>query len=200
LARYLGSIRKLARNSGGTLDGYPKTIGMKRSYPSGQHGQGRKKKSEYALQLLEKQKVKRTYGVLEKQFARYYDYATRKKGVTGTVLLQRLESRLDNVVYRAGFAWSRPQARQMVTHAHFLVNGHKVDIPSIILKPGDVVTVRERSKGLVKETVARFAASNVPHWVTADATELTFRINQLPEREDMDQSFNEQLIIEFYSR
>lgn len=199
MARYRKSIRKLARNSGGTLDGYPKTQGMRRTYPSGQHGQARKKKSEFALQLLEKQKVKRTYGVQEKQFSRYYKYAVARPGVTGTVLLQRLETRLDNIVYRGGLAYSRPQARQMVSHGHLLVNGQKVDIPSYIVKPGDVVTVRERSKEFVS---TQFASSTIEpsSWLTVDSTAPSVKLMAVPEREELDQSINEQLIIEFYSR
>jgi small subunit ribosomal protein S4 len=199
LARYRQSIRKLARNSGGTLDGYPKTQGMKRSYPSGQHGQARKKKSEFAIQLLEKQKVKRTYGVLEKQFSRYYKYAVARPGVTGTVLLQRLESRLDNIVYRGGFGYSRPQARQLISHGHVLVNGQKVDIPSYIMKPGDVITVRERSKEFVNQQIASFNAP-IPSWLEVDNNVPSIKFMAVPEREEMDQSINEQLIIEFYSR
>ncbi len=199
MARYRESTRKLARNSGGALDGYPKTQNMRRSYPSGQHGQGRKKKSEYALQLLEKQKVKRTYGVLEKPFARYYKYAVGRQGVTGTILLQRLESRLDNIVYRAGFGYSRPQARQMVSHGHFLLNGKKVDIPSMLLKPGDVVTVREKSKAYIK-LIAESFVGEIPSWLESDNNTLTAKYMAIPAREEMDQSINEQLIIEFYSR
>lgn len=199
MARYRQSIRKLARNSGGTLDGYPKTQGMKRSYPSGQHGQARKKKSEFAIQLLEKQKVKRTYGVLEKQFSRYYKYAVARPGVTGTVLLQRLESRLDNIVYRGGFGYSRPQARQLISHGHVLVNGQKVDIPSYIMKPGDVITVRERSKEFVNQQIASFNAP-IPSWLEVDNNVPSIKFMAVPEREEMDQSINEQLIIEFYSR
>lgn len=199
MARYRESVRKLARNSGGTLDGYPKTQGMRRSYPSGQHGQARKKKSEFALQLMEKQKVKRTYGVLEKQFSKYYKFAVSKKGVTGTILLQRLESRLDNIVYRGGFGYSRPQARQLVSHGHLLVNGQKVDIPSYILKPGDVITVRERSKAFVKTQMAAFTAP-LPSWLEVDNNVPSIKYMAIPQREEMDQSINEQLIIEFYSR
>lgn len=199
MARYRQSIRKLARNSGGTLDGYPKTQNLRRSYPSGQHGQARKKKSEFALQLLEKQKVKRIYGVQEKPFSRYYKYAVAKKGVTGTILLQRLESRLDNIIFRAGFGYSRPQARQMVSHSHFLVNGTKVDIPSFLVKPGDVITVREKSKAFVKTITESFSAPQ-PSWLEVDATNQTIKFMAVPERDELDQSINEQLIIEFYSR
>ncbi len=199
MARYRESTRKLARNSGGSLDGYPKTQNMRRSYPSGQHGQARKKKSEYALQLLEKQKVKRTYGVLEKPFSRYYKYAVGRQGVTGTILLQRLESRLDNIVFRAGLGYSRPQARQMVSHGHFLLNGKKVDIPSMILKPGDIVTVREKSQAYIKSIAESYVAP-LPSWLEVDTNTLTAKFMAVPEREELDQSINEQLIIEFYSR
>lgn len=199
MARYRKSIRKLARNTGGTLDGYPKTHNLRRPYPSGQHGQARKKKSEYALQLMEKQKVRRTYGVQEKQFVKYYGYAVRKKGVTGTILLQRLESRLDNIVYRAGFGYSRPQARQLVSHGHVEVNGTRVDVPSYIMKPGDVVSVREKSKKVVQTNTEGYAPV-IPGWLTVDGDKLTAKFESIPERLDIDPEINEQLIIEFYSR
>lgn len=199
MARYRKSIQKLARNTGGTLDGYPKTHNLRRPYPSGQHGQARKKKSEYALQLLEKQKVRRTYGVQEKQFVKYYEYAVRRKGVTGTVLLQRLETRLDNIVYRAGFGYSRPQARQLVSHGHVNVNGKRVDVPSYILKPEDVVSVREKSKAIVTANTEGYAPI-IPTWMTVDTNAMTASLQTIPEREEMDPDINEQLIIEFYSR
>ncbi len=199
MARYTKSVTKLARNSGGTLDGFPKTENLKREYGSGQHGQARKKLSEYAIQLREKQKVKRTYGIQEKQFRRYYKDAVRRTGVTGTTLLQRLESRLDNIVYRTGLAYSRPQSRQLVTHGHILVNGQRVNVPSYILKPGDEITIRERSKKLLTE-LQEGRSPVVPEWLSVDSKALTARFAAIPERQDLDQSINEQLIIEFYSR
>ncbi len=199
MARYTKSVTKLARNSGGTLDGFPKTESLKREYGSGQHGQGRKKLSEFAIQLKEKQRVKRTYGLLEKQFRRYYKDAVRGTGVTGTLLLQRLESRLDNVFYRSGLAYSRPQGRQLISHGHVLVNGKRVDVPSFVMKPGDVITIRERSKKLLTE-LQEGRSPNIPEWLSVDVKELTVRFGAIPERQDMDKSINEQLIIEFYSR
>lgn len=199
MARYTGSVTKLARNLGGTLDGYPKTDNLKRAYGSGQHGQGRHKKSEFALQLLEKQKLRKTYGILEKQFHRYYQMAVRKKGVTGTILLQLLESRLDNLVYRAGFAHSRPQARQLVGHGHILVDGKKVDIPSYLVKPGQKITLREKSHSFVK-VLLNAENRGTPHWLESNLTTFEAEFKLLPERVDLDQSVKENLIIEFYSR
>jgi len=199
LARYRGSVKKLARNSGGSLDGFPKTTTLNRSYPSGQHGQMRKKLSEYALQLKEKQKVRRTYGVQEKQFRKYYEWAVRKEGVTGTLLLQRLESRLDNIVFRSGLAASRPQARQIISHGHILVNGQRVNVASYRVKPGDEVSVAEKSKTFLN-TLQEGRAPIIPQWIEVDAKGLKAKVAAVPERQEMDQSFNEQLIIEFYSR
>lgn len=199
MARYRGSVTKQARNSGGTLDGYPKTDNLRRPYPSGQHGQARKKLSEYAIQLREKQKVRRTYGLLEKQFRKVYAYATSRKGVTGTILLQRLEMRLDNIFYRSGLAISRPQARQIIVHGHVLVNGQKVNVPSYLMKPGDIITIRERSKEMVKN-LQEGRSPHVPNWIETDAKNLMAKFVSVPEREEMDQTINEQLIIEYYSR
>ncbi len=199
MARYRGSITKRARNCGTALDGYPKTESIRRQYPSGQHGQGRKKLSEYALQMREKQRIKWTYGMQEKQFRKLYEASTRKVGVTGTVLLQTLESRFDNILYRSGLVKSRPQARQLIVHGHFEVNGKRLDIPSYRMKEGDVITVREKSKASIKATVEGLAPV-VPHWIEANADKQTATLKQMPEREDIDSSFNEQLVIEFYSR
>lgn len=199
MARYRGSVKKLARNSGGTLDGYPKTENLNRSYPSGQHGQARKKHSEYALQLKEKQKVRRTYGVQEKQFRKYYEWAVKKEGVTGTLLLQRLESRLDNIIYRSGLAGSRPQARQLISHGHILVNGQRVTVASYLVKASDEITIAEKSKTFLTN-LQEGRSPNVPQWIDADSKALKAKVASLPEREDIDQEFNEQLIIEFYSR
>ena len=199
MARFRGSIRKLARNLGGTLDGYPKTDNLKRAYPSGQHGQARRKMSEFAVQLTEKQKLRKTYGVLEKQFRRYYEIAVHKKGVTGTILLQLLERRLDNIVYRAGFAHSRPQARQLVTHGHILIDGKKVDIASYQVKQGQKITIHPKSHSFVKVLLD---AENrpIPHWLESNLTQFEASIKVLPERQDLDQNVKENLIIEFYSR
>ena len=200
MARFRGSIVKKARNLGGTLDGYPKTENLRRNFPSGPHGQARKKRSEYAVQLREKQKVRYTYGVSEKQFrTRYYERATRKKGVTGTIMLQFLEQRFDNVLYRSGLAHSRSQARQIIVHGHMLVNGHKVDIPSYEIKPGEVIGVKSNSQAFVR---ANLEGRNpfVPHWIETNLGELSVVVKALPEREDIDPEIKEHLIIEYYSR
>ena len=203
MARYRESIFKQSRRAGVVLDIAP-NVGakLKRSTPPGQHGAARKKVSEYGVQLAEKQKVRRTYGLLEKQFRRTYEKAVTKKGVTGTVMLQLLEARLDNVVYRAGLGTTRPQCRQLINHGHFLVIGQKVDIPSYQLKPGDIISVREKSKAQIKhvQEVNPFHSPHPPHWLDVDVAGLSAKLKQLPEREDLDQSINESLIIEYYSR
>lgn len=199
MARYTGSIVKQSRNEGTYLGGEPKKAYLKRPYGSGQHGQARKKLSEFAIQLREKQKVKRTYGLLEKQFRHNYEIAVAKKGVTGTVMLQRLESRLDNILFRSGLANTRRQARQIVSHGHVLVNGQKVDVPSFIMKPGQVISIRERSKAFIKN-LQEGHSPIVPDWVTTDFENLQVMVRALPERDQIDQTFHEQLIIEFYSR
>lgn len=199
MARFRGSIVKLSRNEGTYLDGDPKKAFLKRSYPSGQHGQARKKLSEYATQLREKQKIKRSYGLLEKQFRRNYEISVAKKGVTGTVMLVRLESRLDNVIFRSGLTKTRRQARQMVSHGHLLLDGKKCDIPSCMVKPGQVITVRERSKAFVK-ALQEGRSPIIPDWITTDFDALKVTVNTLPERHEIDQTFNEQFVIEFYSR
>jgi len=175
---------------------------MKNSNPPGQHGAARKKQSEFAIQLAEKQKVRRTYGLLEKQFRRTYDRAVRKQGVTGTILLQLLECRLDNILYRSGLATTRPQARQLVSHGHVQVNGHKVDIASYQMKPGDILTVREKSRAFLKQLQESnpHHSALVPHWLEVDETNMVVKFKSIPEREDMDQTINEALIIEYYSR
>jgi len=174
----------------------------KRAYPPGQHGQQRKKQSEYGLQLREKQKAKRFYGVLEKQFAKYFDMAVQRQGVTGTNLLQILESRLDNVVYRLGMASSRAEARQLVRHAHFNVNGRKVNIPSYLVKPGDVVAMRPKSRNLDKtKAVLEVTGSKVvPQWLEFDYDNLRGRVLSLASREDVDVQVSEHLIVELYSK
>ncbi|GAA4193422.1 30S ribosomal protein S4 [Microbispora amethystogenes] len=173
-----------------------------RPYPPGEHGRGRPKESEYQLQLREKQKTRRIYGVLEKQFHNYYEEANRKAGKTGENLLQILESRLDNVVYRAGFAESRDAARQQVRHGHFLVNGKKVDIPSYRVREHDIVEVREKSRNLLPYEVARATAGDktVPAWLGASAENLRVLVHQLPVRQQIDTLVQEQLIVELYSK
>jgi len=168
----------------------------------GKHGQFRRKLSDYGLQLREKQKARRIYGLLEAQFRRYFEEAERQKGLTGTNLLRLLESRLDNVVYRLGFGASRPQARQLVRHGHIEVNGRKVNIPSYQVKPGDVIAVRERSRRLpeFRELPAALEGRGVPEWLKLDAARLSGQVVSAPTREAIDIPLREQLIVEYYSR
>jgi small subunit ribosomal protein S4 len=207
MARYTGPVCRLCRREGTKLflkgekcytDKCP--VARRPSAP-GQHGQGRRKLSEYGVQLREKQKARRWYGVLEGQFARYLEKAERKKGVTGTTLLQTLERRLDNVVYRLGLALSRAEARQLVRHGHFMVNGRKVDIPSYQVKPGDVIQVREASRNKahfkeIRETQGR----GVPEWLEVDREQLKGTVLRLPTREEIDVPVQEHLVVELYSR
>ena len=174
----------------------------RRSYAPGQHGQGRKKTSEYGIQLRAKQRARRYYGVLEGQFHTYFEEAERRQGVTGENLLRILESRLDNVVYRLGFASSRAQARQLVVHGHFTVNGRKVDIPSYLVKAGDVVAVKEKSRGTenMKTIVEANSARPVPQWLDVNRETLEGKVVSLPAREDIDVPVEEHLIVEFYSK
>ena len=174
----------------------------RRNYAPGQHGQGKKKISEYGTQLREKQKTKAFYGVGEKQFRKYFEMAENKKGITGENLLQILESRLDNVVYRLGFGTSRAQARQLVNHGHFEVNGKKVDIPSYLIKAGDVITVREIKKDnkTIKENLEVNAARPVPEWLEKDADKMQGKVLRLASREDVDIPVEEHLIVELYSK
>jgi small subunit ribosomal protein S4 len=175
----------------------------KRNVPPGQHGRARKAKIVgYGIQLREKQKVKRTYGVLENQFRRYFEAADRQKGVTGQLLLQMLERRLDNVVYRLGFATSRPQARQLVRHGHFTVNGKKVDIPSYQVRQGDTVAVRSTSATnvTIQHATEEVKGRGVPEWLLLDGGALSGRISQLPTREQINLPVEEQLIVELYSK
>ena len=173
-----------------------------RSAAPGQHGAARKKVGEYGMQLREKQKVRRYYGVLENQFKNYYEMAERKAGMTGENLLILLERRLDNVVYRMGLAESRKEARQLVLHAHFTLNGKKVNIPSLLVKPGDVITVKEKSResAKFKALAEEMASVNKPKWMDANNEQLTAKIVAMPERSDIDFEINEQLIVELYSK
>ncbi|HAV21299.1 MAG: 30S ribosomal protein S4 [Bacillota bacterium] len=209
MARYTGPVCRLCRREGlklylkGDRCYTEKCAIDRRPYPPGEHGVGRRKASEYALQLREKQKLRRTYGVLEKQFARYFDMAVRARGmITGEALLQILESRLDNVVYRLGFASSRPEARQMVMHGHIEVNGRKVDIPSYLVKAGDVVGVREKSRELVPFRKALETAGDrtIPEWLSLHEDGLTATIVSLPSREQIDVPVQEHMVVELYSR
>jgi len=175
----------------------------KRNVPPGQHGRARKAKmAGYGVQLREKQKVKRTYGVLESQFRRYFEAADRQKGVTGELLLQMLERRLDNVVYRLGFATSRAQARQLVRHGHFLVNGKKVDIPSFAVRSGDSIAIRSGSaqNPTIQHAMEEVKGRGIPEWLNFDSAALAGRISQLPTREQINLPVQEQLIVELYSK
>ena len=184
-----------------TLGINPATMGIDKS-SNRNPKQGRKKQSEYGLQLNEKQKVKFIYGVLEKQFRKYYVMATKKQGITGEMLLQILESRLDNVVFRLGLANTRREARQIVNHGHITVNGQKVDIPSYLVKPGDVIAVREKSKNSVriKEIVETNANRVVPKWLSMDKNTLTGKVITLAARDDIDYEVEEHLIVQLYSK
>ena len=172
----------------------------KRNFPPGQHGQGRKKQSDYGLQLREKQKCKRFYGLQETQFRNLFDKADRKKGITGENLLILLETRLDNVVFRLGFAASRKEARQLVTHGHFTVNGKKVDIPSYEVKAGDVIAVKEKSTNSPKFKEIKDMAITVPSWMTVDTEKLEGKVVTVPTRADIDTPVAEHLIVELYSK
>lgn len=200
MARYTGPTEKLFRNYGVKDLSNRKLVSSMRQSASGQHGAVRKKPSEYAIHLKEKQKIRLTYLVSEKQFAKYYHAAARKKGVTGTILLQMLEARLDNVLFRAGFGITRKQTRQIVTHGHVLVNGKKVDIASYGLKPGDVVVVKAKSSDFVKAVTDLIDMACAPVWMTIDKAALKITFDRIPEREELDPEIKEQLVIEYYSK
>ena len=209
MARYTDAVCRLCRREGqklflkGDRCYTDKCAVVARSYPPGQHGQGRRmKNSEYGLQLREKQKAKRYYGILEKQFRGYFDLADRRPGQTGENLLSILETRLDNVVYRLGFAMSRAEARQLVSHGHFTVNGRKVTVPSFLVKPGMMITLRERSRSLekIRSSVEANAFRQPPKWLEYDAANMIAKVNALPAREDIDLPIEEHLIVELYSK
>lgn len=208
MARYTGADCRRCRREKtklflkGSKCESPKCPFESRPFPPGQHGRGRTKETEYLLQLREKQKARRVYGVLEKQFRRYYDEANRQQGKTGEVLLQILESRLDNVVYRSGFAKSRDMGRQLIKHGHFLVNGQKVDIPSHRIGAHDIVEVREASRALTPFLVAQAEASSrgVPAWLEAVPNQMKILVHNLPARQVIDTPVQEQLIVELYSK
>jgi len=208
VARYTDSVCRLCRREGtklylkGERCYTDKCAIERRNYPPGQHGQARPKFSEYALQLREKQKVKRMYGLLEGQFRRYFEMAERSRGVTGEMLLQFLERRLDNMVYRIGFATSRAEARQLVRHGHFLVNGRKVDIPSYLVRAGDVVTVRPKSRELacIQAAVTQAEQRGVPDWIELSKETMSSRVKALPTRAEVSEPINEKLVIELYSK
>jgi len=202
MARYRGPRTKIARKFSDPIFGVDKSF-EKKNYPPGMHGntRRRRKASEYGIQLKEKQKAKYTYGILEKQFRNMFDRASRSKGVTGEVLLQLLESRLDNVVYRLGIAATRAGARQLVNHRHITVNGEVVNVPSYTLKPGDIIGVRERSKSLevINESLstARYGSSS---WLEWDEKAMAGKFLNRPEREEIPENIKEQLIVELYSK
>jgi small subunit ribosomal protein S4 len=201
MARYIGPKTKIARKFGEAIFGADKVL-SKKNYPPGQHGNSRKRKtSEYGIQLREKQKAKYTYGVLEKQFRNMFDKASRSKGITGEVLLQLLESRLDNVVYRLGLSPTRAGARQLVSHRHVIVDGKVVNIPSYSVKPGQLVGVREKSKSLevITEALSGFNHGKYP-WIEWEQNALCGKLLHLPERADIPENIKEQLIVELYSK
>ncbi len=208
MARYTESVCRICRREGqklflkGDRCYTDKCAVTRRAYAPGQHGQGRRKLSEYGTQLREKQKVRRAYGILEGQFEHYFEMANKKEGVTGENLLSILESRLDNVVYKMGLAVSRPEARQLVSHAHFTVNGKKVNIPSYLVKPGDVVALREKSRSSAKfEAILGSTEGRVvPKWIDMNRDTLEGRIVALADREDIDLPIEEHLIVEYYSK
>ena len=209
MARYIGPVCRLCRREGmklflkGERCYSEKCAIEKRNVPPGQHGRSRKAKMVgYGVQLREKQKVKRTYGVLENQFRRYFEAADRQKGITGELLLQSLERRLDNVVYRLGFATSRAQARQLVRHGHFTVNGKKVDIPSYPVRSGDTVAVRSDSvqNPTIQHAMEEVKGRGIPEWLTIDAGTLSGKVSQLPTRMQINLPVQEQLIVELYSK
>ena len=201
MARYTGPVTRKSRRFKTDLVGGDQAF-ERRPYPPGQHGRSRIKETEYLLQLQEKQKARFTYGVLERQFRRYYEEANRRPGKTGDTLLQILESRLDNVVYRAGLAQTRRQARQLVTHGHFLVNGEKVDIPSYRVSKFDVIDIRPTSMNTLPFIVAKesFGDRPIPGWLQVVPATLRILVHQLPERAQIDTPVQEQLIVELYSK
>lgn len=212
MAKYRGPVCKLCRREGeklflkGERCYSPKCSFDRRGYPPGQHGKGaqfrRRRESDYNRQLRAKQKARRMYGLMERQFRRYYGVSLSRRGLTGLNLLQILESRLDNVIFRLGYADSRAQARLLVTHGHFAVNGRRSDVPSMLVKQGDVVAVREGSsrKTYFKDLAAVAEDKNVPAWLSRDLKSLSGTVIRLPERSEIDSNLHEQLIVEYYSR
>ncbi|MGB3635151.1 MAG: 30S ribosomal protein S4 [Rubrobacteraceae bacterium] len=200
MARYTGPRGRRDRRAGVMLSSMRKNPLERKPYPPGEHGRGRQKQTEFGIRLMEKQKARWYYGVSEKQFSRAYEEAARSQGVTGENLLRRMELRVDNVVFRMGFATSRPQARQLVVHGHFQLNGKKHNIPSAIMRPGDVLAVREKSRTLEPVVNAVENVVAVPAWLEADHENFTGRILHSPNRDEIDTPVEEQLIIEFYSR
>ncbi len=208
MARYTGPLCKLCRREGdklflkGNRCYTDKCSIERRKYPPGEHGQNRGKLSDYGIQLREKQKIKRIYGIMENQFRIYFKRASRMKGITGEVLLQLLERRLDNVIYRMGFAINRREARLLVKHRHFLINGRIVDIPSYLLKPGDVIEVAEKSREIptIKESLSIAEHRGIPTWLDVEMDNYRGRFVRVPTREEIQLPVQEQLIVEFYSK
>jgi len=208
MARYTGALCRLCRRESeklflkGDRCFTDKCAVERRKYPPGQHGQRRRKLSDYAIQLREKQKAKEIYNILERQFKRYFHIAERMKGMTGENLLQLLERRLDNVVYRLGFASNRRQARQLVTHGHFTVNDRRVNIPSYLVRPGDVISPKKSSKKLdvIQESISKAEHRGFPSWLEIDVENLRGKVLHLPSREEMALPIQEQLIVELYSK
>src|SRR5258705_13005350 len=208
VARYTGAVCRLCRREGlklflkGERCYTDKCAIERRNYPPGQHGQARPKFSEYSIQLREKQKLRRIYGILEGQFRRYFQMADRAKGVTGETLLQLLERRMDNMVYRMGFATSRSESRQLVRHGHFSVNGRKVNVPSFLVKVGDVVAVTERSRKVVRiqEALDLAQRRGVPDWLEVSSEAFSGRVKSIPVRADLTMPINEKLVVELYSK
>ena len=208
MARYTGAVCRLCRREGQTLflKGErcytDKCSVVRRNYAPGQHGQGRKKNSEYGIQLRAKQMTRRYYGVLESQFRHYYDLAEKREGKTGEALLSILETRLDNVVYRLGWASSRPEARQLVVHGHFQINGKRVDIPSYLTKPGETISICEKSRNSakIKAVLETNSSRPIPKWLEINREALEAKVLSTPTREDIDLAVEETLIVELYSK
>ena len=208
MARYIGAVCRICRRNGEKLffkgdRCFTEKCGVeRRKYPPGQHGQGRGKLSDYGVQLMEKQKVRKPYGLMEAQFRNYFHEAERRTGITGEILLQLLECRLDNAAYRMGFSANRRQARQLITHGHFMVNGKPVNIPSYILKANDVVEVRESSRSIpaIQESLEKAAHRGLPTWVEMDAANFRGKVMHVPSREEIHLPVQEQLIVELYSK
>jgi small subunit ribosomal protein S4 len=206
MGRYIKSVCKLCRREGNKLflkgdRCYTEKCAIKRrAYPPGQHGQLPQKTSEYSIRLREKQKAKRTYGISERQFRGYFEKALKWKGVTGEKLLELLERRLDNVIYRIGFASSRAQARQTVRHGHIILNDKKVDIPSLLVKTGDVIKVKEGISAKIRANLEKTEERKPPNWLSVNAASLEGKIESMPERKDIGEPITESMIVEFYSR
>ena len=207
MARYTGPVCKLCRREGQKLflkgeRCYFKCAFERRGYAPGEHGQSREKQKDYGIRLREKQKIRRIYGILERQFRKYFHTAERQKGITGENLLRMLESRFDNMVYRSGFASSRAEARQLVLHNHFVVNGQKVNIPSYMTKAGDVIQVKERSRSIerIERAMESVQQRGIPEWLELDQDRMQVIVKTLPTRDQVPESIEEQLVVELYSK